>query len=300
VSLLGGRDFIIKDYKEEIAEDSFAKLKEGALEFMSKYSFQDFILAIKSAGFISNKLINSQMTLDFAYTLYLLLKQDDSIDKNQIKRYVAKWYVLSTLTSRYITSPETVMDADIRRIRERGFVEFGREIEQAKLSDTFWKIELVQNLETSVINSPYFNVFVASQVYSSANSLFLMGTKVGDLITLIGDLHHIFPKHYLIDNGITDKSRYNQIANFTFLDKPINITIGKQAPNEYFAKVENQCITKQYIYGNIIEQQLLHNNLLENCIPENISEMTFEYYDDFLFSRRKLMAQKIKEYYYAL
>jgi hypothetical protein len=64
VSMLGGRDFITREYREEITEESFAKLKGGALSFMNKFSFQDFVLGIKSVGFISNWLINSQMTLD--------------------------------------------------------------------------------------------------------------------------------------------------------------------------------------------------------------------------------------------
>lgn len=68
VSLLGGRDFITRDYKEEIA-----KRTQGVSNFINQYSFFSFILALKSAGFISSRLINLQMTLDFAYTLYLLL-----------------------------------------------------------------------------------------------------------------------------------------------------------------------------------------------------------------------------------
>jgi hypothetical protein len=294
VSMLGGRDFITREYREEIAEESFAKLKSGTLSFMNKFSFQDFVLAIKSAGFISNWLINSQMTLDFAYTLYLLLKKDSSIDKTKIKQYVQRWYVLSTLTSRYITSPETVMDTDMRKIKEKGFLDFIKETEEAELSDTFWEIGLVQNLETSVINSPYFNVFVASQIYSNANSLFLYGTKISDLLTLIGDIHHIFPKQYLIDNGIRDKSRYNQIANYAFLDKPINIAIGKKEPSVYFKEVEEKK------YGNISDKTTLKQNFEENCIPDNITDMTFNDYDTFLHERRKLMANAIKNYYYSL
>ena len=297
VSLLGGRDFVTRDYKEEIAEESFDKLKNGTLSFMNKCNFQDFVLSIKSAGFISKKLINSQMTLDFAYTLHLLLKQNPCIDKTKIKQYVAKWYVLSTLTGRYTSSAETVMDADIRRIAEKGFLEFCKETEDAELSDTFWDVGLVQKLETSVSNSPYFNAFVASQVRSNVNSLFLTGTKVGDLVSLIGDMHHIFPKQYLIDNGITDTSKYNQIANYTFLDKPINISIGKKSPDVYFKEVENQCKTKQSVYGNIIDENLLNENLAENCIPIEVLQMTFADYEEFLLKRRKLMAKKIKEYY---
>ena len=77
VSLLGGRDFETREYKEEIAETSFQKLTEGVLGFMNEYTFRNFVLTIKSAGFVTNKLINSQMTLDFClitlYFLYLML-----------------------------------------------------------------------------------------------------------------------------------------------------------------------------------------------------------------------------------
>lgn len=300
VSLLGGRDFETRDYKEEIAEASFDKLTDGVLDFMNEFSFTNFILAIKSAGFITSRLTNSQMTLDFAYTLYLILNSSSQIDKTQIKHYVSKWYVLSTLTSRYITSPESVMDLDIRRISEKGFVEYFKEIEEANLSDTFWEVGLVQDLETSAINSPFFNVFLASQVHGSDNSLLMNGTKVRDLITIMGDIHHIFPKGYLKRNGITEKSKYNQIANYTYLDTQTNISIGEKAPNDYFKTVFDQCDSKEMKFGNISELSFLKDNLSTNCIPENIVSMDATHYDDFLLERRKLMAKKIKDYYFSL
>lgn len=300
VSLLGGRDFVTRDYKEEIAEESFANLTQGVFNFINEYSFSSFVLAIKSAGFISSRLINSQMTLNFAYTLYLLLYADQTIERTQIKRYVSKWYVLSTLTSRYITSPESAMDKDIRRIAERGFVEFYNEVEAAELSETFWTIGLVQNLETSAINSPYFNTFLAAQVHSADNSLLMNGTKVYDLITIMGDIHHIFPKAHLETHGIKDKAKYNQIANYTYLDTTTNIAIGNKPPCEYFGTVFNQCDTKINVYGNINEKEKLLENLAANSIPENIVTMDYKHYEEFLLERRKLMANKIKEYYYSL
>lgn len=300
VSLLGGRDFETRDYKEEIAEASFAKLTNGVMDFMNEFSFTNFILAIKSAGFISSRLINSQMTLDFAYTLYLILNSSSQIDKTQIKHYVSKWYVLSTLTSRYITSPETVMDLDIRRISEKGFIEYFKEIEAANLSDTFWDVGLVQELETSAINSPFFNLFLAAQVHGNDNSLLMNGTKVRDLITIMGDIHHIFPKGYLQKNGITNKSKYNQIANYTYLDTQTNISIGNKAPNDYFKTVFDQCDSKEMKFGNISELLLLKDNLRKNCIPENIVNMDATHYEEFLLERRKLMAKKIKNYYNSL
>ena len=67
------------------------------------------------------------MTLDFAYTLYLILNNSKDIDKIEIKRLVQKWFIMSTLTSRYIGSPETQMDKDLRSIASKGFKEYFKE-----------------------------------------------------------------------------------------------------------------------------------------------------------------------------
>ena len=80
---------------------------------------------------------------------------------------------MSTLTSRYTGSPETQMDFDIKRIREKGFLPFFQEVEEANLSDTFWNVRLVQLLETQIINSPFFNVFLAAQIYKGNNAFIL-------------------------------------------------------------------------------------------------------------------------------
>ena len=109
-----GRDFETKDFKESIAEETFKNLSNGVLDYMNEYNFKQFVLAIKDAGFISKKLITSDITLDFAYTLYLRLLKDPSIDKTKVKNYVQRWYVMSTLTGRYISSPESAVS--VRRI----------------------------------------------------------------------------------------------------------------------------------------------------------------------------------------
>ena len=300
VSLLSGRDFETRTYKEEIADESFAKLTTGVKNFMNEYNFKNFVLAIKGCGFISEKLLNSQMTLDFAYTLYLLLSNSKDIDKIEVKRLVQKWFIMSTLTSRYIGSPESQMDKDLRSIAAKGFKEYFREVEEAELSETFWTVGLVQNLETSSINSPYFNTYIAAQVWNAEASLFSNTTKVADLISVMGDVHHIFPKEYLKQNGYEDKAKYNQVANYTYLDTGVNISIGKKAPNEYFAQAKEQCIKGQCCIGTILNENDLINNLKINCIPENIYTMQAYDYETFLQERRKMMAEKIKNYYYSI
>lgn len=300
VNLLSGRDFETRTFKEEIAENSFNQLTSGVKNFMNEYNFKNFVLLIKACGFINEKLLNSKMTLDFAYTLYLILNNSKDIDKIEIKRFVQKWFVLSTLTSRYIGSPESQMDRDLRNIEEKGFRRFFAEVEEAELSDTFWNVGLVQNLETSSINSPYFNTFIAAQVWNAEQSLFSSTTKVSDLVTVTGDVHHIFPKEFLKQNGYDDKSKYNQVANYTYLDTTVNISVGKQAPSEYFTKALEQCNNNKCSVGTILNEEDLKNNLKMNCIPERIFSMQASDYDEFLLERRKMMAEKIKKYYYSI
>lgn len=300
VSLLGGRNFETREYEEAIAEESFRKLTEGVKSFMNKYSFTEFVSAIEFAGFNQKRLNNSQMTLTFAYTLYLMLHDDPTIPKEKIKFYVAKWYVLATLTGRYTGSAETAMEADIKRIRDKGFLKILAETEAAELSEAFWTAGLVQKMETSAVNSPYLNVFLAAQICRSDSALFTNYYKVSELIRMQGEVHHIFPKKYLAKHGIADKSKYNQIANYTYLDSQVNKAISDDAPCEYFTRALEAAIRGEAEYGNISSEEELLHNLALNCIPVNITEMDYSHYDEFLATRRQLMAQKIRDYYYGL
>ena len=300
VSLLSGRDFETKEYRDDIVNSSYQKLEKGIQNFINEYNFDQFIMAIKGAGFISNKLLNSKMTLDFAYTLYLMLLDDPTIPNAQIKRYVQKWFVMSTLTQRYIGSPESVMDRDMRSIAEKGFLNFLSDVEASSLSDTFWTITLPQNLETSSVNSPAFNTFIAAQINMNCNSMLMNGTKISDLITISGDVHHIFPRAYLKSNGVDNKTKYNQVANYIYLDTQVNKAISDDAPCVYFTRSKQQCETKEIVLGNISDAELLASNLAENCIPNNIDTMDVSSYDTFLLERRKMMAALIERYYKGL
>lgn len=103
-SLLSGRDFDTCDCQKAIAENSFAKLKEGVLEFVSKTDFQRYLMIVKSTGIISPATIRSQNVLNFGYALYLLLRSKGE-DAAIIEKVVRWWMVLTILTGRYSESP---------------------------------------------------------------------------------------------------------------------------------------------------------------------------------------------------
>ncbi len=299
VSLLSGRDFETREFKIEITEETYNKLTQGVLNVINKNNFSQFMLAIRGAGFISDKLVNSYMALDFAYALYLRLAVSKEVNVSEIKRIVQKWYVLSVLTGRYSASPETAFYKDIRKINEVGVVKTLEDIEAAILSDNFWDVKVVQDLAyTSPINPTYL-VYLAAQVAGNDMSLLSNNITVKDLIEISGDVHHIFPKEYLKSNGY-DKNLYNQDANYAYLDTQVNKSIGKKAPCEYFSEAIKQCETKEIKCGSITELEQLKANLAANCIPFEVCVMTHNDYEEFLQKRRVLMAKKIKDYYYGL
>ncbi len=298
VSLLSGRDFETRVYREEIITDTYARLKEGVMNVFSEYNFKQFMIAIRSAGFISKKLVNSQMALDFAYTLYLILAQNHEVSTGEVKRLVQRWYVLSVLTGRYSNSPESAFARDIRLINEQGVVKTLQDIEAAVLSDNFWEIAVVQNLMYTSTNNPTYLIYLAAQVMMNDVSLLSNNVLVRELIDG-GDVHHIFPKEYLKANGY-EKSSYNQEANFAFLDTQVNKTIGKKAPNVYFAEAKKQCETGILTIGSISDYQQLLANMKTNCVPEDVFDMDHTRYAEFLEKRRTMMAKKIRTYYESL
>jgi hypothetical protein len=255
-------------------------------------------MIIKSAGFIIPEMIRSQNALNFAYIVYLKLREQ-GLEYSQILKCVARWFVYSVLTGRYSGSPESMMDYDIRQIQSKSFVEYLREKEQAEMSDAFWNFGLVQALTSSVSSSPSFNVFLAAQVKANDKGFLSRDITVGNMISLRGDIHHIFPKAYL-KNKVKNKGEYNQIANYVYIQQDINIKIGDKSPDIYFKQVLEQCQGEGKTYGAIDNLPELHRNLEMNCIPQSVFEMTIKDYDNFLLERRQLMAKKIREYYFTL
>lgn len=298
VSLLSGRNFDTKNYEEAIAEASFAKLNEGVLDFINESHFKRFVMIMKSAGFITTAMIRTQGALNFAYIVYLRLRAQ-GVHDGQIESYVRRWFVMSVLTGRYSGSAETQFDQDIRQIASGDFADILAKVERAELSPAFWEVGLVQQLETSGTSSPYFWVFVAAQVRANDTGFLSKDITVRELVSRLGDIHHIFPRDLLKKTGFT-RSQYNQIANYAYTQEESNIKIGNKPPRNYFAEIHAQCNGGPLRYGAITNVDTLKINLAANCVPESIVDMDVEEFDEFLKRRRELMATKMRAYYEGL
>jgi hypothetical protein len=295
VALLSGRNFETRSYEASIAEASYAKLSEGLSAFVNQTNYQRFVMIIKSTGLISKKLISSQNSLNFAYALYLKLRED-GLGEAEAQGYVKRWMVMSMFIGRYSGSAESRIDEDIKQINEKGIAAYLLQMEQANLGPGFWDFGIINDLETSSVNNNAYNLYLAAQVNSNTVAFLSKSMKISTLIDQRGDVHHIFPKKYLMNNGYSQKA-YNQVANFVFTEQATNIKVGMLTPKEYLDKVKAQIQAGTNNISTLDSESSLQENLINNDIPEIIEEASHLVYEEFLEERRKLMANKLKVYY---
>jgi len=295
VGLLAGRNFETRTFEEVIQEDTFKRLEKSLLEYVNETNFKRFVMIIKSAGFVDPSLITSRTSLNFAYILYLKLREKE-YTPGKIEEFVKKWFVMSLLTGRYSGSAESTIDNDIKGIANNGVEKELKIIEDGELSRAFWDNSLVRELEKASLSNPFINIFFANQVKNNDEGFLSKDITVSSLIQHRGDIHHLFPKEYLKSNGL-NRGDYNQIANFCYAQSEINIKVSKKSPKDYFEEIKRQCNGGRIKYGNIDNMHDLEINMKKHCIPDSIFNMDFDNYFDFLEERRKLMAKKIEKYY---
>jgi hypothetical protein len=295
VALLSGRNFETKQYEEAVAEESFARLKVGILNFISKTHFDRLTMILRSAGFVGSSLTRSQNAINFAYILYLR-GRSENMPAADIERLVRRWYVMSVLRGRYAGNPESTFDFDIRQIEARGLTAYANAVINAEMSSSYWETLLPQELETSSSASPFFLVYQAAQAKLGELGFLSRDITVRDLLLNHSDVHHVYPRNHLKKQGLA-RGRYNQIANFVLAQSEINIAIGDRAPEVYFHELANQCKGGQRRYGGITDMEEMRSNFRVNCLPETLLDGDIPTFDDFLDQRRTLMAAKLRTYF---
>ena len=293
-SIIRGRDMETGEFSEDLRTQQFDKLKLNLPTILDNTNWQSFLKILIGGGYKDEELISSKSAVLYSYIIYLIGKQNFNTQNHELQRIIGRWFVMASLTGRYSSSPETAFEKDLNRIKEfnpDGFISGLEKIIDENLTNDFWNITLVGQMETSSARSPEANAF-----YAALNKL---GSPVLFSRKLVGDLydpslkikkkrlekHHIFQRNYLISkygfDKNKDKAKINQIANLTFLEFEDNIEISDDKPSEYFAMVQ-----KRFGENEIKEM------LAEHAIPENFYQLE---YDKFLEERRKLMAGIIRK-----
>lgn len=291
VSLISGRDFEKRTYTEEAMEDSYEKFGEAVQYALNESNFKRYILLLKSLGIVDKnyaKLPDSYT--NFGYTLYLYLKKNSKLSNDEIETYTKKWILMTALTKRYGSSPESGFDRDLRLISEANEIDqlkelFDNEFAQ-NLTDEFWDMTLLNSLQAQTTQLTNCRIFQMAQIHARAHAWLEKDKYTADTIQEQGNIHHIFLKAYLKKNGFKQEE-YNQVANYVWITQPRNLQISDYAPKNYMSNKE----TMQYHSDE---------NDKENAIPATLRSYDFHNYHQFLQERRILMAQLIKELFESL
>lgn len=289
ISLVSGRDFTTKQYTQAAMDDTYMRLSAGINLVTDRSNFQRFVMILRGMGVVTSDRTKIQGTgvLNFGYALYLLLKQEmhTGLSNSQIENVVRRWILLSILTHRYSGSSETQSEADIKMFRNGDPLAVLTMQEKLNLTDEFWTDMLPKNLVTSSAVTNLWRVFLMSQVRKQSHLWLERDLSLVDALTEEGNVHHIFPRAYLIKHGF-GKSEYNQIANYVFLSQPRNLQISDQAPKDYLSNPDIMH------YGSA-------ENFSENAIPLSLRTMDYTSYESFLEQRRILMGDSIRRLYYS-
>lgn len=293
--ILRGKDLETEQYSENRRIEQFEKLKVAQDKALNLTYWHDYMKAIRTAGFVSGREISSQANLLYTYVLYLIGRTEYGLTGHKLRKVIAQWFFMSSLTGRYTGSSESAMESDLARFRSvkegEEFLQILQNICHLELTEDFWKISLPNALATSSPRSPSLFAYNAALVLLNANALF-SELKVADLLdpSIVAqksavERHHLFPKGYLAKLKITDLRETNQIANYAFVEYADNIRISDQSPREYLPALKPD------------DKDQLHKMYYWHALPSN---WEFMEYNEFLEKRRELMAKVIRDGYQKL
>lgn len=294
--VLRGKDLETGEFSVERRESQFKMLQAAQAEVLHITHWHQFLSSLIGAGFRSGEMISSQNALLYAYVFYLIGRKRFGLPEHRLQKLIGRWFFASSLTGRYSSSPETVMDGDLNRLKEAkdsdSFMAILEEMMANELTNDFWTVTLPANLESSSARNPELFAFIAAQNQLSAPVLF-SNKKIQDLLDpsikakkKALERHHLFPRGWLESQGIEDLKKINQLANFSLLEWPENIGISDAPPSEYVPKIQSRFRSDEWAR--------MHEY---HALPECWHLMSYE---NFLSERRKQMAAIIRRGFEAL
>lgn len=288
--VLRGKDLDTGEFSADRRDTQFEILRQAQAKVLDLTSWHQFLSALVGAGFRSGEMISSQNALLYAYAVYLIGRTQCKVPEHQLQKVIGRWFFFASLTGRYTSSPESVMDGDLNRLRgvsdATQFVTTLDELISNQLTGDYWLTTLPAALNSSSARNPELFAYVAAQNRLNAPVLF-SHKKVSELLdpalkTKKKSLerHHLFPRAWLQRQGEEDLKVINQMANYALLEWPDNIDISDEPPKSYVPQLR-----ARFSPGDWQHMHELH------ALPEGWELMA---YPDFLVARRKLMADIVR------
>ncbi len=252
---------------DKVNAESFG---EGLLRFSK--DIDELLLQIRAnLGLDNSSVLRSEFAL-LVLARYLKLNGGLRQGEAEVARLLY-WYIHCLLWGRYSGSTESRLNQDLALLREAGscqeqitgLIEALRSERGTLTLDT-------QDFYGSWRNNRFYPLlYLLTRVWRARDLCKNIPLSM-DLLHSPLELHHIFPKSRLYGLG-RNRRDVNTLANFAFLVKGSNSSIGNRWPADYLAEAESK-------YPSILESQ---------WIPKDPDLWQPENYDAFLERRRELL-----------
>ena len=157
-------------------DEQFAALQGAQAAVLDLLNWQEWWKVAQQAGFLDASMISSETNLVYSYAMFLIGRRDFGADWYELRRLMARWLFMNALTARYSGSSETVMEADLNRLRDlKSLDEFASLVNQQvddTLGEDYWNITLPNDLATAGARSPYLFAYQAALNLLGARALF--------------------------------------------------------------------------------------------------------------------------------
>jgi hypothetical protein len=268
-------------------------LDKAAAECLDATLWRDYMLRVTHAGFVNQSLVASTNAVMNAYAFYVAGRRA-GVPKQQLEKTISRWLFGTLLTARYSGSAESVFEEDLGRVRDFQGDDSERFIRalDGVLDDTvtgdYWVRTLPAELETQRSRAPAALAFRAAQIVLGAHALFSdqllhnLLNPPGQGARAASEMHHLFPKGFLMGLGITDRRQINQVANLSDVGWHENNAAGKESPSKYVPRLREAMQITDDKWGRMCA---------EHALPPGWEAMSYE---EFLSSRRPRMADLIR------
>ncbi len=293
-NILRGKDLETGAVSAERRAEQFDRLRRAQDEVVDLTNWNEFLKCLTAAGFRSRRMITSETAVVYSYVMWLVGRREFGVDVATLRKAIARWFFMVHTTGRYTSSPESQIEADLGRFETLGVDDgeaFLAELDRlvrSNFTGDYWDITLPNKLDTSSSRSPVLyaywaalNLLDAELLFSSMTARELFDPAVTPVRSI--ERHHLFPRKYLADLGITNTRQVNAIANMAFLDWAENSEISSAAPTDYWSEMTDE---KRMDGERLKRQKYWH------ALPVGWEQLD---YATFLERRRVLIAKVIRD-----
>ena len=210
------------------------------------------------------------------------IRETDNLS-TKVRNKMLKWFLIGSFNGIYSSSPNKKIQRDLDIISEKEnkfpLKTLLTAMKEQIRTDTIEKEEIVDAYKDVLrgrVGKQYLMLLTTLLYRNNASDWSGRKIRTEDIA-----IHHIFPREYLKENGITDSTMINCIGNLTLISPSVNREIGDAPPSEYLPNYGKEVLQQHFIptekklwdiekYEDFLERRL---NFIQKATQKTLDEL---------------------------